>query len=892
MLSDWVLRLRALFKRTAVEQDIDDELRFHLDQQVESYVASGLARADAVRRARLEFGGLDQVKEAYRDALGVRLVDGVWRDVRLGLRALRATPVVTVVAVLSLALGIGANTAIFSLIDSLMLRTVPVKDSSRLVLVTDTVPGVRAWSYPVWEQFRQSALFEQAAAWSPRQFDLAAGGETQFVDGLWVSGSFFDTLGVGAEIGRTFSETDDQPPGPDGPVAVISHNFWQRRFDGDPDIVGRTLAIDGDPFTIIGVTPPAFFGMEVGRTFDVAAPLGANDGSRSANVRWLTVVGRLRPGQTPEAATAALHTMQSQIRAATLPSTASGPFRETYLKERFALVSAATGHSRLRRQYQQPLFALMVVVALVMLVACANIANLLLARAAARRQEFSVRLALGATRWRLARPVLVESVLLAASGTALGLLIASWGSRALVRELARQTDTQSTTVFLDLSLNWHVLAFAIGATVLTVLLFGLAPALRAAGVTPMDTLKAGRGTIGDARAPLSSSLVVAQVAFSVVLVVAAGLFVRTFTSLASRSLGFETDRVLLVTVSAQRTPVDPDDRARVFERAVDAVRSLPNVAEAAASLMTPVSGMGLQNQIEVSGSTRLPGGERGTFVNHVSPAWFRTLGTPLLAGRAFAPADAPGAPSAAIVNEAFARAFLDGASPLGHTIAGLPVAGPAISIVGVVRDAVYNSLRESVPPTVYLPFAQSREATIFAAMSLSIRSNSNSPTSLIPSVTAALHELNPALSWTFRPLAEQIEASITQERTTAALAGFFGGLALLLAGLGLYGITAYGVSRRRAEIGIRIALGASRINVIRLVTSRVAVLVGLGTVVGTVASVWLSRFVATLLYEIEPQDPITLMGAVAALAGVGLAAGLLPAGLAASIDPAVTFRTD
>jgi predicted permease len=320
------------------------------------------------------------------------------------------------------------------------------------------------------------------------------------------------------------------------------------------------------------------------------------------------------------------------------------------------------------------------------------------------------------------------------------------------------------------------------------------------------------------------------------------------------------------------------------------VRGLPNVAGAAASLLTPVSGMGFQNQIEVSGSTRLPDGERGIFVNQVSPGWFRTLGTPLLAGRDLTNADGRGDSSVAIVNDAFARRFLDEASPLGHTITGLPVAGPAVPIVGVVGDAVYNSLRETVPPTVYLPFARSREVTAFGSMSLSIRSGRGSPASLIRSATVALNAVEPDLLWTFRPLADQIDVSITQERMTAMLSGFFGTLALSLAGLGLYGVTAYSVSRRRPEIAVRIALGASRTNVVRLVLSRVALLVGIGVVVGTAASVWLSRFVATILFGIEPQDPATFLGAVVVLVTVGLGAGLLPADRAARLDPAAVLR--
>ncbi|TMB54068.1 MAG: FtsX-like permease family protein, partial [Chloroflexi bacterium] len=721
-------------------------------------------------------------------------------------------------------------------------------------------------------------------AWSFRRFDLASRGQTHFVDGLWTSGSFFETLGVSALLGRTLSERDDQPSGgPDGPVAVISHGFWQRHFDGAPDVVGRTLTLDGKGFTIVGVMPPEFFGMEVGRTFDVAVPLGLNPGSRGANVSWLTIVGRLRPGQTLDAAVASLRARQSQIREATLPASAPEASRRTYLQASFALTPAATGHSGLRRQYEQPLLVIMVVVALVMLVACANVANLLLTRATTRRHEFSVRLALGASRWRLARQVLAESVVLAASGMTLGLLLAWWGSRALVRELARQTDTQGTTVFLDLSLNGQVLAFTIGAAVATVILFGIAPALRASGATPMDSIKEGRGTIGDTRVRLSSGLLVAQLALSLVLVVAAGLFVRTFASLVSLPLGFEPDRVLVVTLSAQRATVDPAQRIPIFERAVEAVQSLPGVAGAAASLTTPMGGLGLRNQIEVPGA-------RVVLVNHVSPGWFRALGTPLLAGREFSTGDGPGNLSVAIVNEAFGRRFLAGASPLGHDIRGLPVPGPAVPIVGVVRDAAYSSLREAAPPTVYLPFAQSREVAAFGSMSLSIRSSGAPPASLIRSVTTALDEVNPDLTWTFRPLAEQIDASMTQERVTAMLAGFFGLVALLLAGLGLYGVTAYSVSRRRSEIGMRIALGASPTSVVGLVVSRVALLVGIGAGAGMPASLWLSQFVEPLLYGLAPRDPATLLGAVLVLVAVGLAAAALPATRAARIDPVAVLR--
>ena len=569
-----------------------------------------------------------------------------------------------------------------------------------------------------------------------------------------------------------------------------------------------------------------------------------NRGSRGATTTWLTVVGRLAPGQAPEAATATLRGVQPQIRDATIPSSATAAYRAAYLQAPFALSAAATGSSVLRRQYQRPLFTIMVVVALVLLVACANIANLLLARAAARRHEFSVRLALGASRWQLARPVLVESLLLAMSGTTLGVVVGLWGSRALVRELAKQTSTQSTTVFLDLSLNSHVLAFAIAATLVCVLLFGVAPAFRTS-VLKSDSLKEGRTTLGDGRVGLSHGLVVAQFTLSLVLVVAAGLFVRTFASLAALPLGFDPERVLVVSVGAQRAPIDPAQRIPIFERATEAVRLVPGVVEVAASLMTPVSGLGLTNTIEVAGVPRLPDGERGASINHVSPAYFRALGTPLRVGRDFTNGDDRTARQWQLSTRRSSGSSWMAQIPLARRSSGLPPA-LRVPIVGVVADAVYRSLRDPIPATVYLPFAQSREASAFALMSLSVRTN-GPPASLIRSVSDTLEDVNPDLTWTFRPLDDQIAASITQERMTASLAAFFGGLALLLAAVGLYGVAAYSISRRRAEIGIRIALGADTARVVRLVMLRVTILVGVGAALGAAASLWLSRFVTPLL---------------------------------------------
>jgi predicted permease len=824
-------------------------------------------------------------------------------DLRLAARSLLATPVVTAVAVLSLALGIGANTAIFSLINGLLLRALPVRAPQQLALVTDDVAaGIESWTNPIWEQMRERRhdLFDDACAWSTTRFNLSEGGETQFVDGLWASGGMFDTLGVAAMLGRTLSPADDvRGGGPDGAVAVISYSFWQRRFGGAADAIGHTLTIERVPFTIVGVTPPDFFGPEVGRAFDVAIPIGDEPLIRGKesfldgrSTWWLTVMARLKTGQSLDAATAALRGVQRQIHDATLPPDWRPGDLATYLKEPFTLVAAATGNSPMRRRYQQPLITILVVVALVLLIACANIANLLLARATARRHEWSVRLALGASRSRLMRQLLVESLVLAGSGALAGLVIAQWASRVLVQQLSTQTNT----VFLDLSLDRRVLVFTMAVTIVTALLFGVAPAFRAAGTAPIDALKEhGRGAVRDGRVSIASALVVAQVALSLVLVVAAGLFMRTFSSLASLHLGFDTDRVLVVTVNAQRTDIPAADRLAVFERIRQRVAAVPGVAAVGVSAVTPVSGMIWNNRVKVADGAQLSDRLSVSNFNAITPGWLTTFGTPLVAGRDVTAADRKGAPPVVLVNQAFATRFFNGENPVGRTVsltAGSPSAEAPREIVGLVSDAVYRSLREPVPPTMYVPLAQFDDSRrpAPASMSISVRPHSGAPAALARAVSTAILDVNRDLALTFRPLADQVNASLTQERIVALLSGFFGALALLLAGLGLYGVTSYAVTRRQTEIGIRMALGAAPGGVVRLVLARVTLLVAIGVAVGAGLSVWAAKFVATLLYGLQPRDPATIAAAAAVLAAVGALAGWLPAYRASRIDPAQVLR--
>jgi putative ABC transport system permease protein len=812
-------------------------------------------------------------------------------DLRDAIRALRRTPLVTIVAILSLALGIGANTAMFSIVDALLLRALPVQAPERLARLDGF-----SITNPIWEQIRdRPQLFGGAFAWSRTGFNLASGGEIDEVDGLWASGDFFTVLGVRPIIGRAFTAADDRRDGgPDGPVAVISYAYWQRRYGGDRGVIGRTVTLSRTPFTIIGVAPPGFFGPEVGSTFDVVVPLateaivrGRESSLDQRSHWWLEFVVRLRDGQTIEQARAALAAVQPQIAAATIPPHYRPQDRSQYLSNPLRLAPAATGSSDLRREYRTPLLTLMAIVGLVLLVACGNIANLQLARATARRHELSVRSALGATRGRLGRQLLGESLLLAGAGALLGVAVAWGGSRALVRLLS----TAESPVYLQLPLDGRVLGFTVGAAVVTALLFGTLPALRAARAQPIDAMKEhGRGTTSERRMGLAGSLVVAQVALSLVLLVGAGLFVRTFTSLASVRLGFDASGVLIASVGTRRAAADSNTRHALYERLRAAARAVPGVSAAALSQITPVEGGYWNTRVIIQGIQPLPEEQAESGMNALSDGWFATYRTPLLGGRDFGAGDVRGAPKVAIVNQAFARKFLNGANPIGRVIVdeGRPGTPPSQTvIVGLVGDAIYRGIRDSLQPTAYIPLAQN--VLPGSSVSISVRTTGD-PAALTQAMTRALTAVDPNVTVSYRTLVDQIGDSLARERLVALLSTFFGGLALLLAGIGLYGVAAYSVSRRRVEMGIRMALGTTPSGIVKLVMSRVAGQVALGVVIGGLASWWAARFVASLLYGLRPHDPATIAAAVTVLGLVGLAAAWVPARRASRVDPATVLR--
>jgi predicted permease len=701
----------------------------------------------------------------------------------------------------------------------------------------------------------------------------------------------FEVLGVRAATGRMLGEADDvRGGGAAGATAVISNRFWQLHFGGAADVVGRPLTLQRVTFTIAGVMPPGFAGPDVGRVADVIIPFGTEpliQGKESfldgRSTWWLEIMARRKPGQTTAQATAALQAIQPQIRAATVPPLYDARGRDEYLREGFVLQPASTGRSPIGTRFETPLVAMIGAVGLVLMIACANIANLLLARALARRQELSIRLALGASRGQIATLLVAESALLALAGGALGLLFAEWSGPLLVQQLG----TWRQTVTLDLSPDWRVLGFTAGVTLVTAIAAGVAPAWGVTGLRPNDALKTGaRGIAGDRHAGVRGALVVVQIALSIVLVVGAGLFVRTLSSLGRAPLGFTAESLLVADLNLQRSRLSPADRPAHLQRLRDAAAAVPGVRSAAVSMITPTSGRGWNTGVGEGPPDR----SRMSWMNAVSPGWFATYGVRMIAGREFDQRDQRGGERVAVVNETFARRFMTG-FPVGQTVAigGGPGGGrTAYRVVGFVTDAVYRSPREGMVPTMYVPLAQREE--MFPEASLTVSVVQGGQGAVMRELAAALKAADPEAAFTFRTFAELIGATVAQERLVALLSGFFGGLALLLAGIGLYGVMSHTINRRRTEIGVRMALGADPSGIVRLVFQRVSVLIGAGVAIGMGLSFWAAQYVRTMLFQLDPRDPATFLGAAFVLVAVGMAAAWLPARRAARLDPARVLR--
>ena len=902
MLDRLKRKLLAILRRGSMDRELDEELRYHLEREIEQNVAAGLSPEEARRSALRNFGGLQQAKEECQEARGVMIVENLWQDIRYGVRVLRKQPGFTAVALLTLALGVGANTAIFRLIDAVRLRALPVPEPHQLVEVRiQDMQGARGnfatWhpsvTNPIWEQLRdRQQAFSGIFAWGSDDFNLGRGSDVHLARGLWVSGDFFNVLGVRPALGRVFQASDDRR-GCDTVGAVISHQFWQRELGADPSVLDRKLSLDDHTVEVIGVTPPSFFGPEVGRSFDVAVPIcaqaiirGSDNWLDSGVSWWLIVMGRLKPGSNVEQATAHLNALSPDIFKTTLSPKYPAESVQSYLGFKLQAYPAASGISQVRETYTSPLWMLLGIAGLVLLVACANLANLMLARASAREREIAVRLALGASRARLVRQLFVESLLLAVAGAFLGAILAGFLSEFLVSFLS----TKENQLFVDLSTDWQVLGFTAGLAILTCILFGLTPALRATRVAPIEAMKAGgRGmTAGGGRFSLRRALVVVQVALSLVLVVGALLFSRSLGKLLAQDAGFQQEGVLIAQVDYSRMNIPPEGRLSLKRELLARIRAVPGVTSVAAASIIPLSGSAWGNSVWLDGADS--SAKKESSFNRVSPDYFKTLRTPFLAGRDFDDRDTPTSHRVAIVNEEFARRLTNGQNPIGISFwveATPSTPETRYEIIGLVKNTKYADLREELAPVAYFPVAQSPRPGLFDQVLIS---SSLPMAELSASVKQAIIEVSPQSTINFRVFREQIQNSLMRDRLMATLSGFFGLLALVLACVGLYGIMSYGVTSRIKEIGIRLALGARPRDVRMMILRESMWLVLIGVAVGLPVALTAPRLVSALLFGLTPADPLSICLAIGAMCAVALVAGYLPARHASRVDPMVALR--
>ncbi|HEU5234724.1 MAG TPA: ABC transporter permease [Terriglobales bacterium] len=889
-------RCLGLFRRNHFDHAMDEEFHSHLEMLVDHFASQGMTRDEALLAAKRQFGGVTQIEEDLRERSSLAFVESLWADARYALRQMRKSPAFTATAVLTLALGIGANTAIFTLIDALMLRMVPVEHPQELYEVQFRAPqGGQprdSITNALWENLRaRQNVFSQVASWGRDEFNLAPGGAIQRANGVWVSGEYFSMLGVAPAVGRLITTADDQPGCAD--VAVLSYDFWQRHYGGVAAAVGSTLALNGHPFTVIGVSAPGFYGLNVGSKFEVAAPNCSTrllDGDRprlaERSYWWLRVVGRIKPGVTPQQLSARLAAVSPQVWEAALPQDWDKDAQNNFRHRTFFAVPAATGLSDLRQDFGQPLAVLMAVVAVVLLIACANVAALMLARATAQQREIAVRMALGASRLRLIRYLLTHAMLLSAAGAAAGLLIAKWGTTILVTTLT----TRGRTVFLNLSLDWRVLAFTSGIALATAMLFGILPAFRLTRLPLTAAMHGASAGRTERISPLRRWIAAAQIALSLVLLVTAGLFLRSFTKLIQLDPGFDRHNVLLVNVDLRSTNLKSDQYIATFDAIQYQLRALPGVAAVSRSRLTPLQGGNWDTLVFADSDTGMKAHD-DTFLNAVTPGYFAILRTPLLSGRDFSAQDRTGAQRVAIVNQTFAQQSFPGQDPIGHILRmSQPdgTKGPPIQVIGVAADAKYNDLREPMKPTVYLSVAQ---LTAQQSTKNSFELRTTLPLATMRSaIEAAIAGVSREVPLEFYTLSEQVDDTLVQERLLAMLSGFFGAVALLLAMIGLYGVLSYLVTQRQTEFGIRMALGAKPSSILRLVMNDTFAMLTGGIVVGVGLSLATVQLLQKMLFGLSPHDATTMLIAIGVLAGVGLLAGFLPARRATRVDPMVALR--
>ena len=903
-LSTLKRRWRALTKKDELEQELDEELRFHLEKDTARNLESGMNAAEARYAALRTFGGFEQSKEECRDAWGVRFIQDLLQDLRFSVRMLLKSPAFAFLAVLTLTLGIGANTAIFSLLDAVVLRSLPVKDPQELLLLgkadigglTDSFPD-DSWdlfSYPFYEELKQrNEVFQNVGGLLSMIWNVhgrvGAGSDVQKIQVQLVSGSYFPVLGISPALGRLLTDEDDKTVG-DHPVAVISHAWWQRELAGEETAVGKSITIEKITYTIVGVAPKRFAGTTVGEAPDVWIPLAMEkelppahwNGRNQRLAQDLYLIGRLKSGVTPERAGANVNLLFKQFLQEEIGAQPSAERLQNLQKARIELTPAGRGLVGIRREFSKPLQVLMGVVGVVLLISCANIANLLLARATSRQKEFGVRLALGAGRIRLIRQLLTESLLIAGLGAIGGILLSWWGSRMLL--LMASSGAESLP--LDVNPNGRILLFTLGCSLVSAIIFGTVPALRATRIDLNSGLKEGKGTVQTtSQSLLAKSFVVAQVALSLLLMVAAGLFVRTLANLQSIPTGFNQQNVTLFRIDTATTGYKREQFSPLMQDVEEKVKNVPGVQAAAFSFLIFNQG-GWNSPIFTRDETPMKGDATVVRQNTVGQDYFTAMGIPVVAGRVFNRQDTTKSQPVAVVSETMAQRFFPNSEAVGRRFGTDEKEKNKIEIVGVVKDVKYYSLTENPKPMVYYPHSQDSGALQNLAVRFSGR-----PESVVPQIRQVICSVNTNLPVDeVVTLADHIERSLVQQKLVARLASFFGLLALLLACIGLYGVLSYSVSQRSGEIGVRMALGATTGDVLKLILKGGMTLVLLGVVFGIAGSFALTRLAKALLFGVKPSDPLTFAAVAVILIVVAIIACYIPARRATKVDPLTALR--
>jgi predicted permease len=877
-------------RRWRLDADLSEELEDHLARKREALERDGLPPGEAAYAAMRALGNVALAREDARAIWGWPALESLTQDVRHAFRMLARNPWFGLAVIAVTGLGIGATVGVGGLLDALVLRPLPVREPSKLVYL-----GPPSFSYPVFEEVRSQGggILESLFAWNVERLNVQWHDEVEPADVLFAGGAFYATLGINAAAGRLLTPDDDQMGGGrDGFVAVISHACWVRRFSADPAVVGRTIRIDRQPFTIVGITPRGFFGVAPGLSPDVTVGLTSlerPESLRSTSRSWVHVMGRLRPGVSLADANRAFHSLWPAVLGATAPAGATADRRTAYLDRRARLESGRTGFSRVRRRFAEPLWLLFALVTLLMVTACASTANLLLARVSARQREVAVRMAIGAGRRRVVRQLLTETTVWTSIGGAAGVLLASWGSAALVSMMSTPGDTLA----IDATPSARTLSFALGLAILMGIACAAVPAWRITRRDTASSLKEASGCdVGLRRWSLNTTLVVAQVAFAIVLVVGAALFVRSLQRVLAEDAGFDRQHLLVVATDPVFAGYEGARLSAYYEQLAERLAATPGIESASVSKYPPLTndlGSWSEN-VRAREDADQPGDGRVVSLTTVTPGHFRTLGVPLLEGRDFGGADDASAPDVVIVNHATARALFGAASPLGRQITiGRGDSRREPSIVGVVGDSKYQHLQEPRRYIAYLPYRQHAAVLASDNQFAQVRT-AGAPAGVVDAIRQQVRELDPAVPIRIESMADRVRASVVTERVLAALAFALGVTALALASASLFGLLAYAVTRRTREIGVRMALGAERREVVGLVLRECLVITASGMALGLAASLALGGFARRLLFEIGPSDPLSLAGACAVMAAVTLAAGAIPARRAARVEPVVALR--